>query len=282
MSSKQPLVTVIVAVFNAGKTLQQCIDSVTSQTYAHTQLIIIDGGSTDNTLEVIKQNSAKINYSVSEKDRGIYDAWNKGLTQAQGQWVCFLGADDYLYDSQVIEKMMGLIADLPADIQIAYGQVALVDDAGSEQALLGQEWSEIKQQFKHIMCIPHPAVFHRRTLFEQSGNFNDRFKIAGDYEMLLRALKNGDAFSLMGLIVVAMRVGGISSKPRNAIDSFKEMRLAQKIHGQKMINSVLALRIFKEYLRVALWTVLGEKYAKKLLDFMRRARGLESHWEKVN
>ncbi|HSH72710.1 MAG TPA: glycosyltransferase family 2 protein [Methylophilaceae bacterium] len=282
MSQPLPLVSIIVAVFNAGKTLQQCIDSVASQTYAHKQLIIIDGGSTDNTVEVIKKSSEKINFSISEKDRGIYDAWNKGLTQAQGEWVCFLGADDYLYNSQVIENMIFKIQDLPDEIQIAYGQVALVDDAGKEKELLGQDWSEIKQQIKQVMCIPHPAVFHRRTLFEQSGNFNGKFRIAGDYEMLLRALKNGDAYSVMGLIVVAMRVGGVSSKPGNAIESFKEMRLAQKIHGLNAINSVLFLRIFKEHLRKVLWSILGEKYAKKLLDFMRYLRGLEPYWEKIN
>jgi len=282
MSQPLPLVSIIVAVFNAGKTLQQCIDSVASQTYAHKQLIIIDGESTDNTVEVIKENAEKINFSISEKDRGIYDAWNKGLAHAQGEWVCFLGADDYLYDSQVIESMISKIQHLPAETQIAYGQVALVDDAGNQLELLGQDWSEIKQQFKQVMCMPHPAVFHRRTLFEEFGNFNGKFRIAGDYEMLLRALKNGDAYSVMGLIVVAMRVGGVSSKPGNAIESFKEMRLAQKIHGQKSINKVLFVRMFKEYLRNALWTILGEKFAKKTLDFMRRIRGLKPYWDKVN
>jgi len=282
MSQQQPLVSVIVAVFNAGKTLQQCIDSFAIQTYPNKQLIIIDGGSTDDTLEIIRQNSDKVNFSISEKDRGIYDAWNKGLAQAQGEWVCFLGADDYLYDSQVIENMISNIQHLPDEIQIAYGQVALVDDAGNEKELLGQDWREIKQQFKKIMCIPHPGVFHRHTLFKQYGNFNAEFRIAGDYEMLLRALKNGDAYSVMGLIIVAMRVGGVSSKPTNAIDSFKEIRLAQKIHGQRSINKVLFIRMLKEYLRKALWSILGEKCAKKTLDFMRRIRGLEPYWDKVN
>lgn len=282
MSQELPLVSVIVAVFNAGQTIQQCIDSVANQTYPNKQLIIIDGGSTDDTLDIIRQNSEKVNFSISEKDRGIYDAWNKGLVQARGDWICFLGADDYLYDEQVIEKMITKIQFLPPEIQIAYGQVALFDDAGNQKEVLGQEWSEIKQQFKQIMCIPHPGVFHRHTLFEQYGNFNAEFRIAGDYEMLLRVLKNGDAYSVMGLIIVAMRVGGVSSKPTNAINSFKEIRLAQKIHGQKSINKVLFVRMFKEYLRKALWTILGEKCAKKTLDFMRRIRGLEPYWDKVN
>ena len=100
-----PLISVVIAVYNGKATLQQCLDSVTQQTYSHVELIVIDGGSTDGTVDLIRANAQKIAYWISEPDRGIYNAWNKALAQAKGDWICFLGADDYLWNAQVIERM---------------------------------------------------------------------------------------------------------------------------------------------------------------------------------
>ena len=95
MNSKfPPLISIIVAVFNGEKTIQQCIDSVAQQSYPYKELIIIDGGSTDRTVELIKANQDKVKYWISEPDGGIYHAWNKGLAQVSGEWVAFLGVDD--------------------------------------------------------------------------------------------------------------------------------------------------------------------------------------------
>jgi glycosyltransferase involved in cell wall biosynthesis len=91
------MISVIVAVFNGAKTLQQCIDSVAGQTYPHKELIVIDGGSIDGTREILEGDATKLAYWVSEPDRGIYHAWNKALARARGDWICFLGADDYLW-----------------------------------------------------------------------------------------------------------------------------------------------------------------------------------------
>ena len=97
-----PLISVVTAVFNCKSTLQQCLDSVAQQTYAHIELIVIDGGSTDGTVELIQANAQRIAYWISEPDRGIYNAWNKALAKATGDWICFLGTDDYLLDAQVM------------------------------------------------------------------------------------------------------------------------------------------------------------------------------------
>lgn len=281
MTALAPLVTIVIAVFNAEKFLQQCIDSVTNQTYINKQLIVIDGGSTDKTLEIIRTNHDVIDYSVSEKDRGIYHAWNKGLDKAKGEWICFLGSDDYFFDQHALQNMMIKIQHMDLhDIRVVYGRVVLVNDHGKQLEILGDEWMLIKDKFNKIMCIPHPAVLHNRVLFEQKGKFDETFRIAGDYEMLLRELTSGNAYSVMDAIVVAMRVGGVSSKPENAIRSLKEMRLAQKMHGQRVINSFIFILIFKESLRVFIWKLLGDKCAKKVLDVFRRVRGLGSYWQK--
>lgn len=95
-----PIVSIIVSVLNGKTTLQQCIDSVERQTYPNRELIVIDGGSRDGTLELLAENGGKISAWVSAPDRGIYNAWNKGLALAQGKWICFLGADDFFWEAK--------------------------------------------------------------------------------------------------------------------------------------------------------------------------------------
>ena len=118
-----PLITVIVAVFNGAKTLQHCIDSVAHQSYPNKDLIIIDGGSNDGTVDLLKTNYEQIKYWISEPDKGNYNAWNKGLSQAKGDWICFLGADDYFWDAQVLERMAEPLKKFPPDIRVAYSQI---------------------------------------------------------------------------------------------------------------------------------------------------------------
>src|SRR5665811_510890 len=188
-----PLISVIVAVFNGRVTLQQCIDSVAQQTYPNKELIIIDGGSNDGTVEVLEENRNKFSYWVSEPDRGIYNAWNKGLAQAQGEWICFLGADDYFWDDTVLERMAVQLQMLPTNIRVAYGQIMLISDDGQSSRPLGESWAQLKEPFKQYMNIPHVGTMHRRSLFEQHGKFDESFNIAGDYELLLRELTRNDA-----------------------------------------------------------------------------------------
>jgi len=112
--------------------LQQCIDSVTQQTYPNKELIIIDGVSKDGTVELLEENINKFSYWISESDHGIYNAWNKGLTQAQGEWICFLGADDYFWDTTVLERLAVHLEMLQASIRVAYGQIMLISDDGRQ------------------------------------------------------------------------------------------------------------------------------------------------------
>ena len=118
-----PSISVIVAVYNGIDTLQQCIDSVAQQSYPAKELIVIDGDSKDGTVELLKANQEKINYWVSEPDSGVYNAWNKGLAQANDDWICFLGADDYFWDNQVLDKLGKALTDIPVKVRLAYAQV---------------------------------------------------------------------------------------------------------------------------------------------------------------
>lgn len=265
----QPLISVIVAVFNGAATLQQCIDSVAQQTYPNKELIIIDGGSKDGTVDLLKANREQISYWVSEPDSGIYNAWNKGLSQAKGEWICFLGADDYFLDAQVLERMAAQLVMIPSDIRVAYGQIMLLNNNGEKLYSIGEPWKKVKERFKQVMCVPHPGLMHRRSLFEQHGNFDESYLIAGDYELLLRELKTKDAFYIPNLISVAMMQGGISSNPANGVLAMLEIRRAQRLHGQRLPGWIWLTATSRVYVRLLLRRVLGEGLARKALDLYR-------------
>ncbi len=224
-----PLVTIIIAVYNGADTLQRCIDSITAQTYNNTEVIVMDGGSTDGTLDIIKSNQEQIAYWESESDRGIYHAWNKALKHAHGEWICFLGADDYFNNEIALSSSLPyLIKATEKKIYLVYGQLIKTDIEGVPLKIVGKPWEKIKWQMRHGMALPHPGLFHHRVLFDRLGGFDERYEIAGDYEFLLRALDyTGALYS--GIATVVHAEGGISSSRRLA--ALREVLLARQSNG---------------------------------------------------
>lgn len=277
----QPLISIIIAVYNGDKTIQECIDSISQQSYPHKEIIIIDGGSKDGTVNLLKANSEKLNYWISEPDTGIYNAWNKGLAQANGDWICFLGADDFFWNTQVLEQMSEQLATLTSEILVAYGQIMLLNNESKPLYLVGEPWVKVKERFKHKMSIPHQAVMHRDSLFKLYGNFDESFSIVGDYELLLRELKAGNASFIPNIIVTGMRQGGISSNPKLSLVILREVRRAQVMHGQLLPGRIWILALMRVYIRMFLWMILGENLTRKALDFGRRIMGLPVYWTKT-
>ena len=268
-----PLITIIVAVFNGSKTMQQCINSVAQQTYVNKELIIIDGGSLDGTVELLKSNQENIAYWISEPDRGIYNAWNKGVSQAKGEWICFLGADDYFWDARVLDQVVSQLATISPKINVAYGQIMLLSSDDEKLYALGKPWGVVKNRFKQLMSIPHPGLMHRASLFRKYGNFDEAFRIAGDYEFLLRELKSNDAMFMPNLITIGMRQGGVSSDPANAVEAMRETRMAKRMHGQRWPGPIWLAAMVRVYVRLFLWRLLGARVANKVLDCVRRLIG---------
>ena len=276
-----PLISIVVAVYNGAKTLQQCIDSVSHQAYPNKELIIIDGGSLDGTVELLKSNQENIAYWISEPDRGIYNAWNKGVSQAKGEWICFLGADDYFWDIRVLDQVISQLAKISPEINVAYGQVMLLNGDGEKLYTIGESWKIVKNRFQQLMSIPHPGTMHRAGLFRKYGNFDETFRIAGDYELLLRELKSGDAIFVNDIIIAGMRQGGISGHPKNTLISLLEARRAQRMHGQSYPGLHWVMAYLRVRIRMMLWILLGETVARGFLDFGRRAVGLKAFWSKT-
>ena len=223
---KKLLISVIVATLNAEDTLQQCIDSIARQTYSGKELIIIDGGSTDGTEGILKRNEADIAYWESEPDKGIYHAWNKAVRIARGDYICFLGADDYWQSANSLERLAEVSAERGFP-ELVSGKVGVVDSDGNITRQIGKEWNSSKM--KRWMIVAHPGTLHHKHLFEQYGMFSEDFKIAGDYEFLLRfGEKTRHAF--IDEIMVCIGAGGQSRISIKEV--FHETYIIQSQHNE--------------------------------------------------
>jgi glycosyltransferase involved in cell wall biosynthesis len=273
-----PIITIIVSVLNGAGTLQRCIDSVIKQTYRYCELIVIDGGSTDGSAEIVQKNDAQLAYWLSEPDRGIYDAWNKALLHVRGEWICFLGADDYLWSNDVLERIVPSLNQATPAISLVYGQVAVVNRNGEEVSRVGHSWASVSKLFPEIMCIPHTGLMHHRSIFGRWGNFDRSFRIAGDYEFLLRFLPREGACFVPGLVVAGMGHGRISSDPAGSLRMLREFRRAQLMHGDGKPGRHWVIAYAKAHIRVWLWRVLGSRLAPYFFDFGRIVSGKRAYW----
>lgn len=261
-----PLISVIVAVLNGNTTLLKCIDSVARQTYAAKELIIIDGGSKDGTVELLIDQNERIDVWLSESDRGVYSAWNKGLRKARGEWICFLGADDFLWDEHVLERMAVKLEAIPSDIRVVYGQIALLEVTPPSRRLIGEPWERVRELFRQNMCIPHVGTLHRRDLFDERGVFDESFVIAGDYEYLLRELRLADAAFISDIVVAGQTLGGLSTNHLNLFQTKAEIRRAKRIHGLPLRWGHTLRERVNEFLQFIFWKIIGARLTLRIFS----------------
>ncbi|NPT40346.1 glycosyltransferase [Paraburkholderia sp. 1N] len=253
----QPLVSVVMATFNCVETVRRAVESVARQTYPRTELVVIDGNSSDGTLAELQSLAACIDKFVSEPDKGIYDAWNKGVKLASGDWICFIGADDVLNDD-AIGEYINFIRDSGEEFIYVSSQVKLVNDAAVARIVGGAwHWS----LFRKFMNVAHVGSFHHRKLFHEYGLFDDRFKICGDYEILLRP-RSQLAAGYFQKITVVMAAGGVS---QSNSDLFSETYRAKISSGGR--NKLLAtwercVAQLKWYMRVHVTKLFGLRGAR--------------------
>ncbi|OYZ76261.1 MULTISPECIES: glycosyltransferase family 2 protein [unclassified Polaromonas] len=276
-----PLISIVVAVFNGAQTIQKCIDSIQSQDFKNFELIVIDGESTDSTCEILHRNKNIIKYMISESDRGIADAWNKGISQAKGEWIYFLGADDYLWDSGVLSAAAKELQKNSSNALVVYGKVAVVNEEYQEIVRAGKPWHQISDGFKGLMLLPHQGIFHHYTLFKTYGHFDEQFRIVADYEFLLRYLKSNKAIFLSNLTVSGMLHGGISSQADGSLRLLREVRQAQKKCGLNMPHPNWILAMMRVRFRLLLTSLLGEQLTYKILDQIRALVRQPRFWTKL-
>lgn len=209
-STNQPLVSLIIAVYNAEKHIEQCILSILSQSYRNFEFIIIDGASTDGSIAIIEEYQKELTYWISEPDNGIYDAWNKGLTVAKGDWIAFVGADDVLYPNAFQSYINHINAQSNCnELEFVSSLIELVCEDLSPIRTVGGQWEWNK--FRVGMITWHVGCFHSRRLFDTYGMFDCSYKVSGDYELLLRPQERLIA-SFVPIILARMRTGGVSSR----------------------------------------------------------------------
>lgn len=261
------LISIIVVVKDCASTMQQCIDSVSNQTFQDKELIIIDGGSTDGTVDILKANESKFSYWESKPDRGIYHAWNKALNHVNGDWIYYLGADDYLWEDSVLEKIAVYLES--GSSRVIYGKVNVVNQFGKVLGTYGEPWEKIKNNFQELMVIPHQGVFHHISLFNEYGKFDERYKISGDYEFLLRDLKSNNALFIDNIIVTGMRHGGVSSNASYKLQALSEIAIASKKYRVGGLRVKWRWTYTKAYIRWLLAIIMGKSITNKIVNYYR-------------
>lgn len=200
-------VTIITAVYNGDSTLKNLIDSIYCQTSKPYEFIIIDGGSTDSSLSIIRSNANKITSWLSEKDNGIYDAWNKGLKLATGDWIMFLGADDLLAPNAIADYINFINRNPNNQFDYVSSKVQMINRNGLPIWINGKSWQW--PYFKYKMIVAHPGSRHSKRLYQKFGNYDLSYRIVGDYEFLLRPGAYLNA-GFLDMVTVNMSEGGVS------------------------------------------------------------------------
>jgi glycosyltransferase involved in cell wall biosynthesis len=193
-SLAKPLVSVITVVYNGEAHLEQTIQSVVNQSWSNMEYVIVDGGSTDGTLDIIRKYEDRIDYWISEPDRGISDAMNKGIRLANGDLIAHLHADDYYSDPSVISSVCTEYLRHPDALWLT-GGIEIVDENGN----ILQEIPVRKYSYRKLIhgnIILHPATFVARRAFEKAGQFNEEYRYAMDYDLWIRIGKIADPVAL--------------------------------------------------------------------------------------
>lgn len=259
--------SIVVAVRNGGDVIKRCIESVLSQKSNEVELIVIDGGSTDDTVDIIRSYGARIHYWESASDRGIAHAWNKGVDHASGDWILFLGADDSLLDAQVVGEILPHLEAFKDKARVVYAQVLAVDGEGKVLKELSSAWNPKKfVYFGMYFC--HQGVFQARSLFAEHGGFDESYKYGLDYEFLLRHLINHDAVFVPDVTVAKMQLGGVSTNPVSVVRSAKDLARARRKHGIQRDSLLYYRALAGAYAKLGLSRLLGNSR----VDAMVRAK----------
>ncbi|MEY0383316.1 glycosyltransferase family 2 protein [Providencia rettgeri] len=215
-------VSIITATYNSSSTIIDTLKSLENQSYPNIEYIIIDGASKDNTLEIIKKHSKKVSKIISEPDKGIYDALNKGIEASTGDIIGFLHSDDIFAYSTAIEDLVNILINEKS--HAIYADLEYVSKENTSNVV--RRW--VSGSYKHSnlkkgWMPPHPTFFMKRSLYKKYGGFDLNFKISADYDSLLRYLwLNNISVSYLPRVVTKMRVGGESN--RNFLNILKKTK----------------------------------------------------------
>jgi glycosyltransferase involved in cell wall biosynthesis len=240
-------ISIITVTFNSVQYLKNCIESVLNQEYRNLEYIIIDGKSTDGTVEIIENFGNRIEQFISEPDYGIYDAMNKGINLATSDVIGILNSDDVYQDTQVLSDVMACFENDP-ELDILYGNLVYVKSDDLNKVV--RKWKSCPSYtnfFENGNVPPHPTLFVRSQVYQIAGLFDLEYKLAADYEFMLRIFKKHNFKSYyLNRSMVKMRLGGATNKNyKNIISGNKEILLSWKKNGLNIPFRLIPLKIIK-------------------------------------
>ena len=246
-------ISLITVCYNSAKTIEKTIQSVLSQTYPDIEYIVVDGLSNDGTLDIINKYQSKIAKIISEKDKGMYDALNKGISAASGDVIGIINADDRFADDTILEQVANHFKQ-NTETDCVIGDIAFVDEKNPEK--ISRYYSSAKfgpSKFAWGFMPAHPTFYCKREYFQKLGGYKIDFEIASDYELLIRFLKvNQLKYDYMNLLMVLMNKGGKSTRGlKSTIKINKEIKIGCDMNGiytnYFMLYSKYLFKIFEYF-----------------------------------
>lgn len=205
-------ISIITVCFNAKDTIEKTFLSILNQTYKNAELVVIDGGSDDGTIDIINKYREKISYFVSEPDKGIYDAMNKGIKASSGEFIIFLNANDAFFNENTLEEVIKALNKNP-EAKLLFGDAEYItEDQKNSQTITNEK---IKNNFSLIYNnICHQSIFYNKSLFEKFGFYSDEFKIYADWDFNIKCLvQNKVAAIYLPTVICKFQLGGACSTP---------------------------------------------------------------------
>jgi glycosyltransferase involved in cell wall biosynthesis len=256
---EQKTITVITAVYNNVRNIEETIQCVLLQNYSTIEYIIIDGGSTDGTLDIIEKYQEQISIFVSEQDYGIYDALNKGINLASGDVIVILHSDDIFCDKYVVSDMMNKMSETNAEF--CFSDLVIVDNTSGKIIRYYMAHYFRKWLFRIGWMPPHPTCFIHRSVYEEFGLYSLDYKVAADFDYLVRIFFARDInWTYLNRITVKMRLGGVSNAGLNS-----KVIIAGEIKRSLKVNNVRSLPFFQ----------LG-RYIIRLIEMLVKPKPKES------
>jgi len=250
-------ISIITVVWNNKKTIKDSINSVLNQTYADIEYIVVDGSSSDGTVDIVKGYADKISHFISEPDEGIYDALNKGIELASGDVIGILHSDDLFSDRFVVSDMMERM--VVENAEIAFSDMVIVDNSMTKVLRYYMASYFSPWMFKIGWMPPHPTCFIKKSLFDEFGMYSLDYKVAGDFDFLVRIFYARDiSWTYLNRVTVKMRQGGVSN-----IGFSSKKIIAKEINQSLRSNNVWSLPIFQ----------LGRYFIRLLELFIRPKSG---------
>lgn len=244
-------VSIITVCFNSVHTIEDTFESVAAQDYANIEYIVVDGGSSDGTLQLIDNYASMISKHITGPDKGIYDAMNKGLGMATGDVIGFINADDMLASANCISNIVKAFQE--SEASIVYGDKIYVHPVFTNK--VQRYWRAGNfdiNRYKFGWMTPHLSTYIRKSVYQKYGGFDTNLKIAADYELMLRFIvKNGIVPAYVPIVIAKMRSGGVSnSSIRNIMKSNYEVYRSWKINNLSISPFIMFIKPLKKVLQI--------------------------------